>query len=250
MNDEEIKIPKIVHYCWFGKNKKTRKFKKCLKSWKKHLPDYRIIEWNEDNFNIVNSIQYVKDAYKNKKYAFVSDYVRLYALKKMGGIYMDTDVEVLKNYNNLLHYSSFWGFEDDKYMASCVIGANSDDILLDKFFHHYENVSFLNKDGSLNQKTNTQVLTEILNDMGITMNGQKQFINGNIAIFPKIYFSPYDYKNGDNFICQQSYAIHHFSQSWIPWYIRYRRILKTKIMKIFGKEIVEKLIKNKAVDKK
>lgn len=235
-------IPPIIHYCWFGGAEKSTKVKKCIESWRRFLPEYQLIEWNEDNFDISSANKYVQEAYKYKKYAFVSDYVRLHALRQKGGIYMDTDVEVLKNYNNLLGYSSFWGFEDDHYMASCVIGAQKADILVDTFYHHYDDKTFINADGSLNQITNTAVLSEIVKSMGIALNGTQQFINDNIAIFPKTYFSPYDYKNGDNFICEESYAIHHFSQTWLPWYVRYRRILKTKIMKIFGKKRIEKMI--------
>jgi len=242
-NLKKIKlIPQIIHYCWFGRGEKSAMVNTCIESWREFLPEYQIIEWNETNFNIENSIAYVKDAYKCKKYAFVSDYVRLYALRQWGGIYMDTDVEVLKSYNDLLTYSSFWGFEDDHYMASCVIGAQESDILVDAFFHHYDNKKFINDDGSMNQLTNTYILSELVGSMGITLNGKQQNINDNIAIFPKTYFSPYDYKNGDNFICEKSYAIHHFSQTWLPWHARYRRILKIKIMKAFGKKRVEQLI--------
>lgn len=235
-------IPKKIHYCWFGRGKKPEKVNRCIKSWKKYLPHYEIVEWNEDNFDIDGSIQYVKDAYRNKKYAFVSDYVRLYVLKKTGGIYMDTDVEVLKNFDDLLNFSSFWGFEDDRFMASCVIGAQSCDKALDKFFHCYDGKKFINPDGTLNETTNTYVLTELLQGMGVVMNGGKQLLEGNIAIFPKTYFSPYDYKNGDNFLSDESYAIHHFSQSWLPWYYRYRRIVKNKVMHVIGKEKAERIL--------
>lgn len=235
-------IPKIIHYCWFGRGEKPAMVHTCIESWRKFLPEYQIIEWNETNFDVGNSIIYVQDAYQCKKYAFVSDYVRLYALRKWGGIYMDTDVEVLKSYNDLLAYSSFWGFEDDHYMASCVIGAQENDILVDAFFHHYDNKKFINADGSMNQLTNTYVLSELVESMGITLNGKQQNINDGIVIFPKTYFSPYDYKNGNDFICEESYAIHHFSQTWLPWYVRSKRILKIKIMKVFGKNRIEQLI--------
>jgi len=240
-------IPKIIHYCWFGHGEKPAMLQACIKSWQKFLPEYQIMEWNETNFDIANSIVYVQQAYQCKKYAFVSDYVRLYALRQWGGIYMDTDVEVLKSYNDLLTYSSFWGFEDDHYMASCVIGAQRTDALVDLFFHHYDDKKFINDDGSINQLTNTYVLSELVASMGIVLNGTKQTINENIMIFPKTYFSPYDYKNGNNFVCEESYAIHHFSQTWLPWHIRYKRMMKIKIIKVFGKKRVEqwiRLIKN------
>ena len=109
----DIRIPKVIHYCWFGRGKLPKLAKKCIKSWKKYLPDYKIIEWNEDNFDI-NSNQYVREAYEAKKYAFVSDYVRLYALYNYGGIYMDTDVEVIKSLDEFLIHEAFSGFESPK----------------------------------------------------------------------------------------------------------------------------------------
>lgn len=239
---KQTAIPPIIHYCWFGRGTKPDKTKKCIASWQRFLPEYRVIEWNEDNINIANSVEYVKEAYRCRKYAFVSDYVRLYALKQMGGIYMDTDVEVLKSYNNLLHYSSFWGFEDDQYMASCVIGAQKDDVLLDAFFRHYGDKKFINCDGTFNLLTNTYVLTAIVKSMGIILNGKQQCIGKDIIIFPKTYFSPYDYKNGENFICEDSYAIHHFSQTWLPRHVRYRRIIKIKLMEVLGRKPLEKIL--------
>ena len=111
------KIPKIIHYCWFGRGEKPEIVKRCINSWKENLKDYEIIEWNENNFDI-NINNYVKEAYENKKYAFVSDYVRVYALYNMGGIYFDTDVEVFKSLDEFLQEDSFWGFEEKDYIAT------------------------------------------------------------------------------------------------------------------------------------
>ena len=110
MDINEIKIPKYIHYCWFGKGEKPDIVKKCIESWKANLSDYEIIEWNEENFDI-NSNDYVREAYKVKKFAFVSDYVRVYALYNHGGIYLDTDVEVFKSFDEIFNNESFWGFE-------------------------------------------------------------------------------------------------------------------------------------------
>ena len=116
------KIPKIIHYCWFGKKEKPNIVKKCISSWKVILKDYEIIEWNEENFDI-SSNNFVRQAYENGKFAFVSDYVRVYALYNYGGIYLDTDVEVFKNFDPLLNNESFWGFEEKNFIATSTIGA-------------------------------------------------------------------------------------------------------------------------------
>ncbi|MEH7419501.1 capsular polysaccharide synthesis protein, partial [Neobacillus drentensis] len=110
-------IPKTIHYCWFGEKEKPELVKKCLNSWKETLPDYQIIEWNEKNFDI-NANKYVKEAYQSGKFAFVSDYVRVFVLYRFGGIYLDTDVEVFKPFDIFLHHSSFWGFEQENYIAT------------------------------------------------------------------------------------------------------------------------------------
>ncbi len=110
-------IPKIIHYCWFGRNPKPKLAEKCIASWKKHCPDYEIIEWNEDNFDISQN-GYFQYCLNNKKYAFLSDLARLYVVRDHGGIYFDTDVELLKSPDELLSYEAFYGFEDDKYIAT------------------------------------------------------------------------------------------------------------------------------------
>ena len=115
-------IPKIIHYCWFGNNEKPNIVKKCIASWKEHLKEYEIIEWNEKTFDI-NSNKFVKEAYEKGMYAFVSDYVRVYALYNYGGIYLDTDVEVKKSFNDLLDNDSIWGFEEKNFIATSTIGA-------------------------------------------------------------------------------------------------------------------------------
>src|SRR5699024_8907222 len=118
-------IPKIIHYCWFGGNELSKTTKVCINSWKKKLPDYKIIEWNESNFDI-NSNQYVKEAYQAGRYAFVTDYVRLYVLYHYGGIYMDTDVEVLKSLDSFLKHQAFTGCENEKNSVTGIIGSEKD----------------------------------------------------------------------------------------------------------------------------
>ena len=126
------KIPKVIHYCWFGKNKLSKSAKKCIKSWKKHLPNYEIIEWNENNFDI-NCNEYVREAYKSKKYAFVSDYARIYALYNYGGIYMDTDVEVIKSLDKFLCNDAFAGLENEYSIQTAVMGCCKGNLLFKEF---------------------------------------------------------------------------------------------------------------------
>ncbi len=115
-------IPKVIHYCWFGKKEKPDIVKKCIKSWNEFLPEYEIIEWNEKNFDI-NTYLFTKQAYEIGNYAFVSDYVRVYVLYNYGGIYLDTDTEILGSLDPFLKNSSFWGFEEKNYIATSIIGA-------------------------------------------------------------------------------------------------------------------------------
>ena len=122
INEYKNEIPKIIHYCWFGKNEKSDLAKKCIDSWKKKCPDYQIIEWNEENFDITTN-EYVYEAYMNKKWAFVSDFVRIFALYNNGGIYLDTDVEILKNMDEFLCNTTFFGFETIDKVSTGIIGA-------------------------------------------------------------------------------------------------------------------------------
>lgn len=226
------KIPKKIHYCWFGGKEKPGIVKKCIESWTKHLPDYEIIEWNENNFNI-NKNSYVKEAYQSEKYAFVSDYVRVYALYHYGGIYLDTDVEVYKPFDDLLHHTSFWGFEQENFIATSTIGAEKGNRLIKAFLDSYDNKFFIKADGTFDELTNVAIISKILEKMGLNLNGEYQVIEGIGAFYPQTYFSPYDYINCRSFQTDNTFAIHHFYKSWLP--IRTR--VKTKIKKILSKVI-------------
>lgn len=208
------KIPKTIHYCWFGRGEKPKLAKKCIKSWKKCLPDYEIIEWNEDNFDI-NSNLYVKQAYEAKKYAFVTDYVRLYALYNYGGIYMDTDVEVLKPLDIFLQYEAFTGFESEKFCVTGIIGSKKENRMIKDFLEPYKKLKFINDDGSINQTTNTTSMTDIALKYGVKLNNTQQNINS-MEIFPKTYFCPLNYGDSQTDFSKNTYTIHHFAGSWLP----------------------------------
>ena len=147
------RIPKVIHYCWFGRNEKPNLFYKCFESWKKYCPDYEIIEWNEDNFDI-NMIPYVKEAYEAKKWAFVADYARLWIVYHYGGIYLDTDVELLRPLDNLLASEAFFGSEDEKSIATGLgFGARKGNNVVKCMLLDYSDQHFKNKDGTYDLTT-------------------------------------------------------------------------------------------------
>ena len=164
-------IPKKIHYCWFGNGEKTKLAKKCIASWRKYCPDYEIIEWNEGNFD-VNINPYVKMCYEQKKYAFLTDYLRLLVVLEHGGLYFDTDVEIVKNFDDILEHDFFIGFENEDYLATCVIGSKKGNLLIQYFMSFYDNRHFINQDGSLNTHTNTKIITKMLHDCGVALDVQ------------------------------------------------------------------------------
>ena len=153
-------IPKKIHYCWFGRGEKNKLYLSCIESWKKHFPDFEIIEWNEDNFD-VNCNDYVREAYESKKYAFVTDYVRLYVLYNYGGIYMDTDVEVLKPLDPFLEHPAFSGFENNDSVPTGIMAARKKNKWIKDLLNEYNDLKFIKEDGSLDLTTNVVRITEL-----------------------------------------------------------------------------------------
>ena len=234
------RIPRIIHYCWFGEKEKPDIVKRCIDSWERNLSEYEIKEWNESNFDI-NCNSYVSEAYKSRKFAFVSDYVRVYALYKLGGIYLDTDVEVFKPFDDMLHHESFWGFEQENYIATSTIGAAKENKLIKIFLDSYEEKSFMKEDGSCDDLTNVAIITEILKDIGLKINGEYQEIEGIGAFYPQTYFSPYDYINCRKFITENTYAMHHFYKSWLPPKARLKSNIKRIASKVIGGENIVRI---------
>ncbi|MGM0874219.1 MAG: glycosyltransferase family 32 protein [Bacillota bacterium] len=236
------KIPKIIHYCWFGGKEKPDIVKECIASWKKHLYGYEIREWNENNFDI-NSNLYVKEAYESRKFAFVSDYARVIALYNFGGIYLDTDVEVYKPFDDLLHHESFWGFEQENYIATSTIGSSKGNKLIKNFIDAYKEKSFIKEDGTFDEITNVAIITDLLEKVGLIPNGKYQEIKGIGAFYPQTYFSPYDYINCRKFISKNTYAMHHFYKSWLPPTARFKSNIKTTLSKVIGGDNIARLRK-------
>ncbi|MDD9266532.1 glycosyltransferase family 32 protein [Paenibacillus sp. GCM10023248] len=240
MNNKNFKIPKVIHYCWFGGNEHPDIVKKCIESWKSNCAEYEIIEWNEHNFD-VHCNAYVREAYKAKKFAFVSDYVRVYALYHHGGIYLDTDVELFKPFDDLLHHESFWGFEQGNYIATSTIGAAKGNKLIETFLASYKDITFIKEDGTYNDLTNVALLTQLLQNKGLQLNGEYQVIDGDAVFYPQTYFSPYDYINCRKFISDNTYAMHHFYKSWLPPAVRFKGNIKKTLAKIIGGNNIARL---------
>ncbi|SHI41791.1 Glycosyltransferase sugar-binding region containing DXD motif-containing protein [Clostridium cavendishii DSM 21758] len=200
-------IPKIVHYCWFGKGQKNEKIKYCMSSWQEHLKDYTFIEWNEENFD-VNSNKYCGEAYNAKKWAFVSDYVRLYALYNYGGIYLDTDVEITNNIDEFLMNKAFIGYHSDNSIPSALMASEKHNEVIKNLLSYYDNKSFIFENGIFDETTNIDIITKMIVDKyKPNLDNSKLNIEGMI-VYPKEYFTLRD-SNIKNF------AIHHFNASWM-----------------------------------
>lgn len=234
-------IPRIIHYCWFGRGEMPELAQKCIESWHKFMPDYEYKLWNEDNFD-VNSTPYTKEAYEARKFAFVTDYVRLYALYTEGGVYMDTDVEILKPLDDLLHLTAFTGYEGSKYhppvtgiMASEAGGAWAKEQL-----GAYDGKRFLNNDGTYDLTTNTVTISSLMKENGFVPDGKCQ-VYKDMHIFPVEYFCPMQ-TTGEYNKTENTYCDHHFMGSWD---VKHHNNWKNFIMNIIGEKNSTRLIKVK-----
>lgn len=208
-----MSIPKIIHYCWFGRNSKPKLAEKCIKSWEKVCPDYEIIEWNEDNFDVSAAPLYVRQAYEAGRWAFVTDYVRLKAMTEMGGIYMDTDVEVVKPLDPFLEHEAFAGFEHPTRIQTGLLACRRGFPLFEEFLRYYDDASFLRPDGSADITTNVEILTNLCRKRGLELNDKFQIVDG-LAIYPREVFCPVDYDTKKLKKTRKTVTIHWFSGSW------------------------------------
>lgn len=234
-------ISKTIHYCWFGRGDKPEKIKRCMASWSTICPDYKIVEWNEDNFD-VNICPYVKQAYEAKKYAFVSDYARFYVLNKFGGVYLDTDVELLKDITPLIS-ENFTGFESDKSVATgLIMASDTNDELCRAMLNEYDGDSFIKEDGSLNLRTVCERVTDWLVVRGLKLNGETQCV-ADYKIYAAEYFNPMDMQTGKISITENTYSIHHYAASWCSKKERFRGEIYKFIAKMCGVNFAEKIRK-------
>ena len=221
-----VSIPKKIHYCWFGHAELPELAKRCLESWKEFFPDYEIQEWNEDNFD-VNIIPYTQEAYEKKKYAFVSDYARFWILYHFGGIYFDTDVEVLRSFDSILQSGSYMGCERDAE-NNTIKGAKDCGIIVNpglgmaavpglnlykEILEHYESIHFLKDNGVIDTDTVVLKTTRILKAHGLQEIKGIQEVLG-VRIYPSIYFCPDKETREAKSYDESTFSAHHYSASW------------------------------------
>lgn len=227
-------IPKVIHYCWFGRSQLPKSAIRCIASWKTYLPDYEIKEWNEDNFD-VNIIPYTQDAYAAKKYAFVSDYARFWILYYYGGIYFDTDVEVIKPMDNLIGKGAFMGWERPNMQGiqsiapGLGLAAPQRHPLYKEVLNSFERLDYYIENGERNTYSMIPMVTDILFQKGLRKDGGLQVING-ITIYPSDYLCPMDPIKGNMCITNNTYTIHWYTMSWLPkltqWRVKLMRIIR------------------------
>lgn len=213
LSDEPL-IPKKIHYCWFGGNPLPDRYKKWMESWSKYCPDYEIIEWNEGNYDITKN-RYMLQAYEQKKWGFVPDYARLDIIYNYGGIYLDTDVELIQNIDDLLYQEAFAGFESENYVCFGLgFGAIKGHPLIKELRDDYESREFINLDGSLNLVASPALQTEVLRKKGLICNGKYQKI-ANMMIYPEKMFSGKSIYTRRIRVKSYTRSIHHFDGSWL-----------------------------------
>ena len=229
-------IPKIIHYCWFGRGPLPELAQKCIASWKKYLPDYEIKEWNEDNFD-VNIIPYTAEAYKAKKYAFVSDYARFWILYKYGGIYFDTDVEVIRPIDDIVERGNFMGFETDPKLQvkadaseasvnpGLGMGVAPGLGIIKKMLDFYEGRHFEFIPGGIGQLTIVHITTEVLLKAGFKLQQGIQQVD-DMWIYPAEYFCPINLKTGRIHVRPNTRTIHHYAGTWQDKHFSFKEWIK------------------------
>ena len=246
-------IPRKIHYCWFGGKELPQSAKKCIKSWKKYFPDYEIIQWNENNYNIKKN-KYIEEAYEAKKYAFVSDYARFDVLHQQGGIYFDTDVEVISSFEDVLNKGSYMGCEIDgngEKKSSILVNpglgmaAPKGLRLYKEILDYYDKQKFIDSAGNINTTTVVTRTTEILLKKGLKNIKEIQEVEG-IMIYPKEYFNPRNNNTGALEKTNNTHSIHWYAQSWVSSKERLRSKITRPIHRVFGEDcfkILKKLLK-------
>ena len=241
-------IPKVIHYCWFGGKPLPKDAEKCIRSWKKYLPGYEIKRWDESNFD-VNSIPYTKEAYQAGKYAFVSDYARFWILHNYGGLYFDTDVEIVASLDDVIQSGPFMGVEQQNEDIITVapglcIGAEAQCAFFADLIRYYSGLHFINSDGSLSLTNIVEITTEHLRKAGLENTQVVQQCCG-FNIYPKDYFCPIDYETRELKVTSNTRTIHHYAESWVPKSTK----IKNAIGRLLGQGFLKGLVKLKRLIK-
>lgn len=230
-------IPKIIHYCWVGNCPKPKSVLYCIESWRKFCPDYKIIEWNESNYDFSKN-EYMRQAYEAKKWGFVPDYARLDIVYQYGGIYLDTDVELVKNIDELLSHKAFMGFEDTgdgEFFVNCGhgFGAEPGNEIIEVMRDLYDSVSFRNNDGSYNLLPSPNYTTKALRKFGLTQENKDQLLE-NMIIYASDVLCPKNFRTGKMHKTNRTVSIHHFTASWMDEDVRKELLHIQRVKKIWG----------------
>ncbi len=239
-------IPKIIHYCWFGGKDIPQEQIEYMKSWEKYCPDYQIMRWDEESFDLKQNT-YVKEAYEAKKWAFVTDYVRLYAMVTYGGIYMDTDVEVVKSLDAFLDEKAFSGFEDERSVPTGIMASEKGFPFFKELLKDYDGAHFVREDGSYDMTTNVDLITRKCVQNGLELNNKLQRVN-EFALYPNDYFCPKDHHTGIINKTKNTYTIHHFAGTWVEprakkWEEMVKGLYSSKLWRKITRTLVFKTIR-------
>lgn len=237
-------IPKKIHYFWVGGAPKPESVLRCIDSWKKYCPDYEIIEWNENNYNFRKN-QYMAQAYEMKKWAFVSDYARMDVIFEHGGIYLDTDVELIRNFDTLLTQDAFMGFEEEgngEYFVNSGqgFGAVPGHEIVRKMRDYYDSLLFLREDNSLNMTPSPQYTTQVLRSFGLVQENMQQQLP-QMTIYPTDVLCPKNFKTGKIHITENTYSIHHFDSSWWSDEKKFAAKLSLEFSRVFSERFSRRM---------
>ena len=240
-------IPKKIHYCWFGGNPLNKLGVQCLESWKEHLPDYEIIQWDESNFD-VNCCQYVREAYEAKKWAFVSDYARCKIVYEQGGVYFDTDVETIASFDDIIERGAFMGCEnpmnnpDIRVALGLGFAVEAGHPFYKELLESYESSTFYNADGSLNLYTVVDRVTDLLRTHGLKDGNEIQTVEG-ITVYPSEYFCPINMDTGKMEKTKNTRSIHRYAATWVDPKSRFRGKVYFWLVRLLGEKTAKKIRK-------
>lgn len=228
-------IPKVIHFCWFGGKPLPDDVKRYIKTWRKVLPNYRIVKWSENNFDIETAPDYVKEAYEAKKYAFVADYVRVKELADHGGVYFDTDIEAVADFSKYLDGKNVvMGFESERLLTTAFIACRKHDPFISEFEQSYHERHFVNEDGELDLTNINDVLSEFA-ERGLDLDRDEyQELPGGIAVYPSDYFAAWDVYNWHTKRTANTCTIHHMASSWVGNKQKFKIFLIGIIQRVIG----------------
>lgn len=239
-------IPKVIHYCWFGGNPIPAEYKKYIESWKRFLPDYEVKEWNENNYDI-HCIPFSEEAYHARKFAYVSDYARLRILYENGGVYFDTDVELIKSIGDILQKGPFLAFEkhtkgsdEDKLLVNVGLGfaCEKGNPIIKDIMDYYEHNHYVFPDGTVKQIPIVYITTEVLKRHGLVASESPLEVDGGFTVYPWEYFCPMEYLSSKIEMTENTRTIHHYTATWMSWTDKLKMkkgYISRKIKSLFGK---------------